>query len=293
MFYGLGMLLLQMGRGVYQAEQRFNLYIGTLWLRQGLTLILLTTLWLTHRLSFETVAWMTSSLSLIIGAGVIFYSLGIHRSTTTVQQIWEERNQLRQFFAATGWLVGYYLCLSAFGQMDIILLSRYTNEPEVAIYGVAFRYFSIALLLLESIHAVLLPKFSQPNMQNPEAQRSFLKSWLRFSVWAIIPVILLVFFGKKPFIWLNGPIYANSFYILVILAFGVWLSLMFSPLVNILLSRRDFRYLFILGACALLTSIIGNLILIPLFKGIGAAIVVVIANNFVLQLPILWRVYRR
>ena len=149
---------------------------------------------------------------------------------------------------------------------------RYTNVTEVAIYGVAFRYFSMALLLLEAIHAVLLPKFSQPGMQNSEAQRSFLKNWLRFSVWAIIPVILLVFFGKKPFIWLNGPNYANSFYILVILAFGVWLSLMFSPLEYPPRSPGFPLYVFS-WACALLTSIIGSLILIPLWHGIGAAIV--------------------
>jgi O-antigen/teichoic acid export membrane protein len=292
MIYGLGLLLLQMGRGVYQAEQRFNLYIGTLWLRQGLTLILLAGFWLTNRLTFESVAWLSASLSLVVGAGVIFYSLGIQKSKITIGQIWGERSQLRQFFSATGWLVGYYLCLSAFGQMDIIMLSRYTNETEVAIYGVAFRYFTMALLLLEAINAVLLPKFSQPNMQNSQAQRSFLKNWLRFSVWAIIPVFLFVIFGRKPFIWLNGPNYANSFYILVIFAFGTWLSLMLSPLTNILISRRDFRFMFFLGACALLTSIIGSLILIPLWHGIGAAIVVVIANNFVLQLPILWRVYK-
>ena len=59
MLYGLGILLLQMGRGVYQAEQRFNLYIGTLWLRQGLTLALLIVFWLTHRLSFKSVpGWL-------------------------------------------------------------------------------------------------------------------------------------------------------------------------------------------------------------------------------------------
>jgi len=290
LLYGMGILLLQMSRGIFQAEERFNLYISSQWIRQGLTLLLLVGLWITHNLTFENAAWVSAILSLLVGVGAFLFSSGLRKFRISAEQFNQEKGQLQQFFSVTGWLVGYFLCLTAFGQLDVITLSRVATEEQIAVYGVALRYYSIALLLLESIHAVLLPKFSQVNMQNPEAQKSFLRNWLRFSIWLIVPIAFIIVFGRDAFILLNGKNYDGSFDILIVFAFGTWLSLMFSPLTNILIGRRDFRFLFILGFLAMLSSIIGNILLVPLWKGIGAAIVVVLANNFVLQLPVIWRV---
>ena len=73
--YGLGLLLTQLGRSIYQAEERFTLYIGALWLKQGLIFALVASLWLFQVLSFETVAWFTSVLHIVIGIAVLLYGI--------------------------------------------------------------------------------------------------------------------------------------------------------------------------------------------------------------------------
>ena len=89
---------------------------------------------------------------------------------------------------------------------------------------------------------VELPKFSKIDMQDPVKQRVFLKKWLQVSVWLIIPIVLFDWLGKPLFVWLNGSAYEKSFSIFVIFSIGIWLSMMFSPLVNIIISKGELRF---------------------------------------------------
>jgi len=290
--YGLGLLLLQVGRSIYQAEQQFNLYIGVLWLRDGLTSALLIGIWLSQALSFGTVAWLIAIVHLLIGAGIV-----VHKASdgklTDFQRFWrQDRELLHQFLSASGWLIAYFAGLAALSRMDVFLLSRLAFEEEMAVYGVAFQYYSMALLLLASIHAVLLPKFSRIEMQDPAKQREFLAQWFRRSIWTIVPILVFAAIGKPVFVWLSGVQYERSFSVLVVLALGVWLSLAFSPLVNILISRANFRFLAFLGMSALIFSLVANYLLVPKWGALGAAVATVLTHNVALQVPILWRVYR-
>jgi O-antigen/teichoic acid export membrane protein len=94
-------------------------------------------------------------------------------------------------------------------------------------------------------------------------------------------MLLFDLVGKPLFVWVNGVQYERSFDIFVILSFGIWFSLMFSPLINILIARRDFRFLFLLGAIGVVVSLAGNYLLVPLFGGMGAAISIVSYTGFI------------
>ena len=183
--------------------------------------------------------------------------------------------------------------LSAFQRLDIFMLSHFSTGEELANYGVAYRYYSMALLLLGSIHAVLLPRFSKVDMQEPVKQRIFIFRWLKATGWLIIPVVIVDVLGKPVFVWVNGIQYEKAFYMFVIFSIGVWFSLMFSPLVNVLISRKAFRFLFALAVGAFILNFIGNYLLIPLWGGIGAALVTVLSHNFLIQGLILMKVLRR
>ena len=140
---------------------------------------------------------------------------------------------------------------------------------------------------------VELPKFSKIDMQDPVKQRVFLKKWLQVSVWLIIPIVLFDWLGKPLFVWLNGSAYEKSFSIFVIFSIGIWLSMMFSPLVNIIISKGELRFLFIVSLLALIFNMVGNLLLIPIIGGVGAAIVVILTQNVFIQIPILVRGVRQ
>jgi O-antigen/teichoic acid export membrane protein len=290
--FGLGSLLFSIGQSILQAEEKFTFYIRTLWIKQGLTFLLVGVLWITQTLLFQYVACFLALLQIIVGISTATYGiLGIMK-VDWKKRLERERHLAHQFLSASGWLIGYFAALAAFSMMDVMMLSRFASAEALADYGVAFKYYSMALLLLGSINAVLRPKFSHVEMQEKNRQRQFLAEWLRYSVWLGIPVTLFILFGKGLFIFINGVQYEKSFPIIAILSVGVWISLMLSPLNNILMSRKRFRFLFLLGLSAFIVNVLASYVGVRLWGGIGAAIAIVLAHNVVLQFPILWRVLK-
>jgi O-antigen/teichoic acid export membrane protein len=270
--FGLGSLLLQMGRSILQAEERFNAYVVTLWIKQVSVLVVVLGLWLSQMLFFRTLAWGLTLLQLVIGVIVVFKGVVNIEVDSFRKKIENESVLIRHFFSASGWLILYNIILSAFSRMDVLMLSRFSSDAELANYGVAFQYYSLSLLMLGSISAVLRPKFSHVNMQEPARQWKFLTKWLRYSVWIGGPLLLFAVFGRPLFMFINGSQYSESFGIFVVLSLGVWVSLMFSPLVNILVSRKEFNHLLKLAVFAFITSLLGNRLLVPYLGGVGAAL---------------------
>lgn len=293
LFLGFGILLIEAGRSMLQAEERFKQFTVVLWLKNGGTLVVVGGLWIIHKLSFESVAFGLSALYLTIGLPLT--ALGTYgvfkiKAGSLESDFKASPNLLRDFFSATGWLIAYGFTLTAFSRIDIMLLSRYSEHSELAIYGVALQYYSLAILLLSSIQAVLRTKFSRVDMQDKNQQRRFLRDWLRLTAWGWVPLLGLILFGKPIFVLLNGQEYESAFIIFCIMSFGVWLSLMFSPLVNILIGRKDFKFLFGLGLVAFSFSLLANYVGIRNWGALGAAIALVLTHNLVLQMPILWRI---
>ena len=114
--------------------------------------------------------------------------------------------------------------------------------------------------------------------------------WLRYCVWLAVPLLVLGLIGKPIFLGLNGVQYAGAYDVFRVLLVGVWLSLLLSPLVNILIGRRDFRFLCLVGAFGAIVSVLSNYVLIRSLGAVGAGIATVLTINIVIQLPILWRV---
>jgi len=278
---GLGLLLTQAGRSIYQAEERFGIYIKTLWLRQILAFAVIIFLFLTKLLNFQHVAQSMIFVNLAVGGIVGFHIFKELNLRQLFVSFGEQFGIIKSFLSSTGWLITYFFTLTAFQRLDIFMLSHLSTEGELANYGVAFRYYSLALLLLGSIHAVLLPQFSKVKMQDPGKQRQFTLKWLKMMVWLIIPIAIADALGKPLFIWVNGMQYEKAFYIFVVFSAGIWLSLMLSPLVNVLMSRKAFKFLFLLVVGALILNFTGNYLLIPLWGGLGAAVVTILSHGLI------------
>ena len=144
--------------------------------------------------------------------------------------------------------------------------------------------------MLGSIQAVLRTKFSKADMQDTDRQQDFLRKWLQISVWTGIPILVFMLFGKPLFVFLNGEEYEGAFLVLAILAVGLWLSFMFSPLANILIGRKDFKFLFGLSLVAFAFNLVANYVGIHMWGAVGAALVLVLTHNVVLQGPIFLRI---
>ena len=289
---GLGLLFIRAGSSVYQAEEKFGTYVKILWSREISTFLLIASLLLLRLLDFSRAVQSITIVSLVVGFVIIFFIFRESHSRQTLALLKGRLDILKDFLSSTGWLIVYFFVLTAFQRLDIFMLSHLSTEEELANYGVAFNYYSMALLLLGSINAVLLPRFSRVDMQNSAKQRTFTLKWLKATGWLVIPIVGGVVLGKSLFVWVNGVQYEKAFRIFVVFSIGIWLSLMYSPLVNILISRRAFKLLFALAVGAFVLNALGSYLLIPLWGGFGAALARILSGNLALDLPVLVRVLK-
>ncbi len=278
---GAGYLMTQAGRGIYQAEEKFGNYVKTLWLRQFSIFIIVALLYALNKLNYFYVARAMMFIELVVGAIIAFHILNNAGTKKIISTIREQWGTVKEFIASTKWLIAYFLILTTFQRLDIFMLSHFSSDKELAGYGVAFRYYSLLLMMLSSIHAVLLPRFSRADMSDVSKQRQFTVKWLKYTGWLIIPIAVVVLAGKPLFIWINGTQYEKAYYIFLIFSAGIWLSLMFSPLVNVLMARKAFRFLFVIGVMGFISCFAGNYYLVPLWGGLGAALAVILANAVV------------
>lgn len=287
LIFGLGLLILNFCRTIYQAEEEFNGLVLTSWISQISIFLLLLTSYILKKLNVNNVIVIYTVIYFMV-SGAIFV---LRRDLFNIKRIFTELQTNKElvinFLKGLGWLVGYFFVLSIMSRLDIYFLSKYANAKEIATYGVAFQYYGMGILLLASIHSVLLPRFAHVEMQAREAQVSFLSKWLKVSVWLLLPILAFDLFGKEIFLFINGSRYENAFPILVVFSLGIWLSMMLSPLVNIIISKGEFKFLFVLSVFGLAFNLLGNFFFVPLWGGIGAAAVIILTQNIVIQTPIL------
>jgi len=183
--------------------------------------------------------------------------------------------------AQAGWLIVYFFFISLISQLSVFMLSRMGTVEQVAAYGVALRYFGFALLSLGAVNAVFLPKLSKKDYQDTNKQKNFLDKWIKISSFAVIPVGFLALISRPLMAFLNGPKYADSIFPFQIFCIGVITSIMFGPLVNILISRKKYYFLAMLGFAGFLANFTINYLLIPMYGAAGAAAATVIASLIV------------
>jgi len=275
---GFGYLITQSGRSIYQSEERFGMYIKTLVIRQFSIFFTILGLFFLQLLDFQNAAKSIMVVELIIGV-VVCRHIFRHFNIKMILLILRDRIDIvKDFLSASKWLIAYTVALVVFDRLNVFMLSHLSTEAELANFGVASRYFGLALLLLGSVSAVLLPLFSRVERQDFNHQRLFAVKRLKNTYWLIVPMTILFFLLKPFFIWVNGEQYCGAFYILLVLLPCIWIGLMFSPLINIIIARKKLKFLFLMSAVSLVTSFIGNYYLIPIWGGIAAAMVLLFSH---------------
>ncbi len=195
---------------------------------------------------------------------------------------YEEYNVLRLMLKESVWIILYMFMLSAFNQIDVLILNNECEPLDVALYGVAFKYYSLILSLLPSLQVILRVKNSSMEMLgNARKRRKSVINWIKKSVPLSIALFITGFILAKMFFpILNGKDYSESINIFNILLIGACLSYITAPNVSVMLAAGKQKLLFFLSVGAFLINLLGNYIYIPMFGGIAAAITTVVAHFF-------------
>jgi len=169
--------------------------------------------------------------------------------------------------------------------MDVMMLTRMKGFAEVGLYTASSRLCDIALSLPLALIGSVFPLMSRFYKDDLETLRNIhQKTFDVLSVCGVLFVVLALALSDKLIVLLFGADYilsATSFRILIFSTFFVYLAIGSGTLLVVAGRQRANMYFYILGAPL---NIILNLILIPRFGFIGAAVSNVITMLLVISL---------
>lgn len=166
--------------------------------------------------------------------------------------------------------------------LDILILAWYAPESKVAIYRVATRLTSLATIPLISINSIAGPKFAEAyGNQDNKGLRNSVRQATRMIFWSCVPILL--FFLILPKVGLStfgrGFTDAEAVTVFIIVTLGQVANVLTGP-VTVLLNMTGRQKVTMYYALAtVVVDVALNLILIPMYGIIGAAIATSVART--------------
>ncbi|MFA5839267.1 MAG: flippase [Candidatus Margulisiibacteriota bacterium] len=194
-----------------------------------------------------------------------------------------------KMFNPRGWfslfIIAFPLGASAlltqiYSNLDVIMLGFISKPEIVGFYSAAYQIFNVLLAAFFVWQATAIPTATRRILEDKEKAKVFLEKYIRLTMLAIIPAVVLIY--------LFSPI-------IIALCFGEgyfpaagvlqWLIWTMLPLVIgstlgllVLISAGKYGYYFWAGAAGATINFILNMLLIPQYNMYGAAFATIVAE---------------
>ncbi|MBE2193972.1 MAG: polysaccharide biosynthesis C-terminal domain-containing protein [Anaerolinea sp.] len=274
----LATLFTEYVRSIFQQEMRFLRYslidtARTLLFCMGLLLVILVLKLQPHAVE---VILLQAGAAMV----VFFTAFGKSFALKEMLQLGKALNLARSIIQGPyRHLFIYFLLLAFFSQLDVFMLKVMGTNFQLATYGSAFRYYTILIMALNSIHAVLLPVI-QTATTIRDLDRIYHNNFRLLRV--VVPTLFIGAWAAQWIIpWIDKGRYPEAITVFQILAASAGVSLAFSPHVNVVMRFEDFKFLVLVIALGLVLSIGLNVVLIPAFGASGTAVATLASFAFV------------
>ena len=160
--------------------------------------------------------------------------------------------------------------------IDRLMIKEFMTLDDVGVYGIGARFASVVALLMTGFQSALVPLVFQ-NFSSPETPPQLARVFRYFLTLAISAVLLLSGFSRD-LVWLfTTAHYYAAWSVVPLLATAVLLANMYIFTLGVYIARRMMLVIAINIGAALI-NLAGNLLLIPLFGLLGAAVATVLSG---------------
>lgn len=170
-------------------------------------------------------------------------------------------------------------------RVDTFILSSTRTAAEVGVYGLAYKFFEVTLILptfiMNSLYPDLLKIKNNGQMFWQKSRQIF------FIFWTMSLIILVIGWIAAPLLTLIESDFTKSVSLLRILLIGLPLFYLTSPMMWILIIWGKQWQLSIIYAVSLTFNFIGNTIFVPVYGAQAAAIITGATEGVVLLLEII------
>lgn len=157
--------------------------------------------------------------------------------------------------------------------IDKLILTPYISSEELGHYDLAYRLASFIFLPLLSFNTLLAPKVAEhfENKDKPSVERS-VKQIIRWAAMIATPIIVFYMLFGKWVLSLFGTAFTTMYIPLLILSVGMYVNVVAGP-VGVVMKMTNLQNIYMrISAVSVAINALLNLILVPHFGSLGAAI---------------------
>ena len=239
--------------------------------RYGVLLIVVILLVLLNKVQYILDAYVALFLSLFLFSTAII--IKTIRSKTFLDINKQEKLKFKDIVRVSFPMSFSFISLLIMQSCDVFLLEQYYSFAIVAYYGVAIKISTIISIILSSINATIAPKISKLFFENNMIQLgNVIKKATLLNFILSLPIIIVLILFSDYILSFFGDSYVVVSSALYIILIGQTFNALCGPVglyFNMTGKQNYFQRIVFL---ALIINIILNIILIPKFEMIGAAI---------------------
>jgi O-antigen/teichoic acid export membrane protein len=220
-------------------------------------------------------AWV-SSFEVIVGAAGLMVA---YRAVGSAIKAWRIDRVMAKRLLGLGWPM---ILSSAFAiiylKVDQVMLGQMTSENEVGIYSTAVRVSEVWYFMPVAIVTAVFPYLVKGKSVGQAVFRARMQQVYDFLVWISLSVAVVTTFAARfAIVLVFGEAYARSAPILEIHVWAGIFVFLREALGRWFITENLLTFAFISNGLGAVVNIALNLILIPRYKGIGAAVATVIS----------------
>ena len=188
-------------------------------------------------------------------------------------------------FLKPAWPIGVALLFNLiYFRIDVFILSTFRSSTEVGLYGLAYQFFeaslAIPIFFSNAIYPILSKTYSTDIMVFKKQFLAWLKILTLVSI--LLTVVLIAVSYLIPLFF--GHESQGSAPALRVLALGIPFFFISALLWHILIIYNKQKYLTVIYAVGAIFNIITNLIFIPIYGFLAAAVITVISEGLIMLL---------
>lgn len=215
----------------------------------------------------------TLATILVFAGSHAFWKRSVLFPTLTVKQF-DSRKLLRTGLRIMG--VNSISLIMAW--TDTVCLGIWRPSAEVGLYGIAIRIALLTSLVVSAANSAIGPKFAELSAQeNTPGLRMLMQRTSLGMAFIAIPVSAVLLLFPKFILGLFGHDFSAAYVVLMILAVGQFVSVVTGTLGHLMMMSGHERSLRNIIAVSAVLNVILNVILVPSFGMVGAAIATTIS----------------
>lgn len=181
-----------------------------------------------------------------------------------------------EIFSYSRWMFAFSILFMLFDRLDVLMLGYFKQASEVGLYGVAFTMIRPFELLPETLNTIFLPKVSKFTRKLEISK--FFRDTLKITLLVGSLCAILIVVARPMMLFFYGQQYEQSIQLFQILVGAFILLTVLNPFTLLGHTINKPQLFVIMAAINLVLNFTGNIIFIPRYGAVGAAVVTLVSR---------------